>query len=162
MRNGRMLVEKSPEYILSTYKSDLLQDSILQICKIDDRIRNANISSTESLPQIADSSINEVTFQYKGKISPKSTIVLPKVKCKHDKVTICGYKEKDPEEYYTNSYLHYQTDNGKGTLIDIEADSYYYGSNFKRVKNFVRQSAIRTWSFSSIMWIFLLRQPMYV
>lgn len=158
-----MLIEDTPSSLLSTYKSDLLQDAILQICLKDHLVtasRSEDSNSTITSSSTVSTNGNGVVFQYRGRTSPRSSIDLPDFKC--DQVKFCGFKEKDPDEVISVNCNSYFSDNGKKSLLDIESSCHQYVARYKRMKDSVQNSIQRTLSFSSVLWIYLARQPMYV
>lgn len=160
MRNGRMLIEDTPDSLLATYKSDLLQDAILQICLKDHLVTASKSEDSSSSSSTVSTNGNGVIFQYRGRTSPRSSIDLPDFKC--DQVKFCGFKEKDPDEVISVNCNSYFSDNGKKSLLDIESSCHQYVARYKRMKHSVQNSIQRTLSFSSVLWIYLARQPMYV
>lgn len=164
MRNGRMLAEDSPHSILSIYKADLLQDSILQICRIDQQEqmlkRKVSTCSIDSIPSTASTTIsNEVIFQYRGRTGSKCPILDLPDNEHNSEVKFCGFKQRDPDEALQGNDQYFK-DCGETNLLDVESSCHYYGSRYRRAKDYIRQSAVRTSSFSCIMWIYLIRQPM--
>lgn len=148
-----MLVEASPESLLTTHKANLLQDAILTICK-QDQLHQDTKEKKNCISCIPQES-NEIVFECNGRISPKSFIDLPDQFSEKGKVDFCGFLKKNPDEYH----LPYFADNGKGNLVDAGSTQEEI-CTCQKLHNRLRKSATRTLSLSFVMWIYLIRQPM--
>ncbi|CAL8123031.1 unnamed protein product [Orchesella dallaii] len=145
MRNGQLIFEDSPKSLLSTYKSSGLQEAILKMCKNKERSLSATIQS-HFISQVKEmNSKHGVKFQYKGRVSPRSSIADGVADEKPVKnVAFCGIKDKNPDEINESLWVE------EG------------GFEMHRMQcNYFKNLAQRTLAFSTVIWIFLIRQPIF-